>query len=93
MQLMSVDGQGSANQLLTRHQQPSERREELKPGRQLSVSVVYTPTSASVSLNALDITDLLHSKKYRVNWTKSMLLYTCTCMCINVSVDILYIIL
>ena len=48
-------------------QQKSERTVELLPGSQLPVGVVYTPTSAAVSLDALDITDLLHSKKYRVN--------------------------
>ena len=43
------------------------RRVELLPGRQLPVGVVYTPTSAAVSLDALDITDLHHSRKYRVS--------------------------
>ena len=64
MQLQVV---GDVTQVLSQH--PSERKVDLLPGKQLPVCVVYTPTSAAVSVNALDITDLLHSKKYRVKCT------------------------
>ena len=63
MQLKSVGDEGTSHLL---SQQTSERKVELLPGMQLPVGVVYTPTAVVVCLSALDITDLLHSKKYRV---------------------------
>ena len=61
VQLMSVGGEKSVVN-------SSEKTVELLPGRQVPVGVVYTPSSATVSLSALDITDLLQSTKYRVTF-------------------------
>ena len=58
---MSVGGDKSVSN-------SSEKTVKLLPGRQVPVGVVYTPSSATVSLSALDITDLLHSTKYRVTY-------------------------
>ena len=67
LQLKPVCDDEYDSQALGQQMSEGSRKVELLPGMQLPVGVVYTPTSATVSLSALDISDLLHSKKYRVS--------------------------
>ena len=67
MQIKSVHDDRDDSQVPSQQMSEGSRKVELLPGMQFPVGVVYTPTSRTVSLSALDISDLLHSKKYRVN--------------------------
>ncbi len=41
----------------------------LPPQEQLAISVIFTPTKGTVYCSALDISDVAHSRKYRVGAT------------------------
>ncbi len=52
------------------HTPPSSQLSSpLPPQEQLTISVIFTPTKEKVYCSALDISDVAHSRKYRVGTT------------------------